>query len=247
MSRRPPGPRPRPQHPEVVWPRAVTCPSRASGPAWQVHGPSSQFTVQADKQPWGSRQLSPIGPGEQQHRFPCFFCPRAAKKKKKKKKPLFAVLIGFPHSLQAWHAWTAVGSGPWARVQGPASWVFLRESGWAGGTTQGHLHFSSGVVRAQGRPVSFPILSAGSRIPDLSLPAEAPLPPESLTSCALGLTFPAGPLQGSCQRVPPRRCCPPQAALPRFPLILDKPLQILLLRRGGDDAFSMSGPRARAL
>lgn len=66
---------------------------RASGPAWQVHGSfQPKFTVQVDKQPWGSRRLSPIGPGEQQHRFPCFFCPTCCLKKKK---PCLLSLLDF--------------------------------------------------------------------------------------------------------------------------------------------------------
>ena len=49
---------------------------RASRPAWQVRGSfQPEFTVQVDKQPRGSWQLAPIGSGEQQHHFPCFFCP----------------------------------------------------------------------------------------------------------------------------------------------------------------------------
>lgn len=95
-------------------------------------------------------------------------------------------------SLQAWPSWTAVGSGPWARVQVHASWTFPQGPAGLGAQSRGASHVSlRSAVRAQGGLWAFWSCGRGkqdSRL--LSLPSEAPLPPESLTSLAFGLTPP---------------------------------------------------------
>lgn len=167
----------------------MTCPSsELPGLPGRYVAPSSPSSLSRRiSGPGEAGSWHPLAQGSSRITFLVSFAPCAAKKKSPVCCPYW-----ISQSLQAWPSWTAVGSGPWARVQVHASWTFPQGPAGLGAQSRGASHVSlRSAVRAQGGLWAFWSCGRGkqdSRL--LSLPSEAPLPPESLTSHAFGLTPP---------------------------------------------------------